>query len=280
MAKASERDDKIGPTAHYTAYVWHHLGFPYADLFATREGRAMFWGFRAAGEWLAVASRRTPSMSQYLGMRHRLIERRLEELRPDRVVEIGAGLSRRGITWALDHGVDYWEVDLPPMLSKKRALLEARAPRSLRDRLEGRLRWEAKDVLDESFGDWLHATLAGAERAAVIAEGLLTYFPWDERARLVQSVCRGLSAANQGELLCDLRDQATSAPTAMAVGAVRAGIKLVTRGRGIYDEFDSSEGVRRFFGEAGFTQSEPLDTTSLPDLAHLRFPARVWRMSV
>jgi len=276
----SERDDKIAPTAHYTAYVWHHLGFPYADLFATQEGRAMFWGFRAAGEWLAVVSRRIPSMSQYLSMRHRLIEQRLMELRPDRVVEIGAGLSRRGITWALDHGVEYWEVDLPPMLRKKRALLEARAPQSMRARLEGRLHWEAQNVLDPSFGDWLGETLRGAERTAVIAEGLLTYFPWSERARLVSAIARGLSASKQGELLCDLRDQATGAPAAVAVGALRAGIQLVTRGRGIYEEFDSPGAVRAFFEDAGFAQCAPLDTATLNDLAHLQFPARVWRMSV
>ena len=50
-ASASSHDrghHKIGPTAHVTAYAWHQLGLPYANLFATREGATMYWAFRGA----------------------------------------------------------------------------------------------------------------------------------------------------------------------------------------------------------------------------------------
>ncbi|MFK7991610.1 MAG: hypothetical protein AB8I08_36675, partial [Sandaracinaceae bacterium] len=70
----SRHDDKIAPTAHYTAYVWHRLGLPHARWFATPKGAAMFWAFRALGEGLGTLHPRVPSMTQYLEMRHRAIE--------------------------------------------------------------------------------------------------------------------------------------------------------------------------------------------------------------
>src|SRR5688572_7525842 len=124
----NERDEKIGPTAHYTAYVWHRLGMPHAEHFATRKGAALFWGFRLGGEWIAAAIPGMPSMSQYLAQRHLAIEHALSEHAPDLIVELGAGLSRRGVTWAVDRGVRYVEVDLPHMVDAKRA----RIPQALR----------------------------------------------------------------------------------------------------------------------------------------------------
>ena len=165
---SEQGDARIGPTAHYTAYVWYRLGMPHAELFATPTGRALFSGFRAMGEWMAVASSRVPSMTQYLGMRHRLIESTLHDIGPDRVVEIGAGLSRRGITWAADHGVTYTEVDLPHMIAAKRRAVDR--ARGVRERAGDRLTHEACDVLSDSFAAFLRAQLAGAQRPVVVAE--------------------------------------------------------------------------------------------------------------
>jgi O-methyltransferase involved in polyketide biosynthesis len=273
-----ERDAKIAPTAHYTAYVWHHLGLPYAELFATREGRAMFWAFRAAGEWIAATSKSLPSMAQYLGMRHRLIDRRLVELAPELVVELGAGLSRRGVTWALDHDVDYWEVDLPHMVRRKRALLIERAP-ALLERASRRLRWASMDVLGGGFVEWLEHQVRG-RRVAVVAEGLLSYFPIDERRVLFGAIRGALATAAHGVVLCDVRDRAAGARLRAGEQILRAGIRLVTRGRGVAKDFDSPDAARAFFLEAGFSSAEPMSLGGVPDLAHLPFPARVWELSL
>jgi hypothetical protein len=88
-------DEKIGPTAHYTAYVWHRLGFPNAHVFVTPLGRTLFWSFRFAGEGLMTWVPSVPSMTQYLEYRHRAFESVVEDGEPDVVVELGAGLSRR-----------------------------------------------------------------------------------------------------------------------------------------------------------------------------------------
>lgn len=269
---------QIAPTAHYTAYVWHRLGFPHAEHFATSRGRRLFWSFRAAGEWVAVVHPTLPSMSQYLELRHRCIEHALDEARPDRIVEIGAGLSRRGLTWSADRGVDYIELDLPHMVAAKRELIAARVPASVRNRASGRLRHEAVDVLGSDFEGWLKKALHGAQRPIVIAEGVLGYFELPERARVARSICNALDG--RGAFLCDLRAAEGGSSVAAAAKLLRGGIWLVTRGRGIREDFSSTGAVEQYFAEASFGEAVSISVErAAPHLAALRSPGRVWRAS-
>ncbi len=274
MASPTE-DEKIAPTAHYTAYVWHHVGMPHGRLFATALGRTLFWSFRFAGE--GVFPRffsGVPTMAQYLELRHRWIESALEEERPDVVVEIGAGLSRRGVTWAADRRTRYVEVDLPAMVALKRRLLRERASLELRARLAGRLTQVSADVLADGFEAELTALLARAERPLVVAEGVLGYFAPSNRARLVRAVAGALDG--RGAFVCELRTRAESAELAAATSALKAGIRLVTKGRGTREDFADEAAVRRFFADAGLSRAEPLPFERVPHLASLKTPARVW----
>lgn len=274
------RDEHIGPTAHYTAYMWHRLGLPHADLFTTPRGARLFWAFRLAGEWVAAASPRMPSMEQYLGLRHRLIEAALAEHDPDVIVELGAGLSRRGVTWAAERAVPYLELDLPHMVRAKRDLLERNAPGELRKRLDGKLRIEPADVLDPALGDRLRQSFARARRPAVVAEGLVGYFDPDQRDRILRSVREGLGGAEAGVFLCDLRTRAAGRALGPAMRAMRVAIRAVTRGRGIRSDFADDAEVRAFFARGGFAPVDRLGAERLPDLAHLPFPSAVWRAAV
>ncbi len=260
-------EDKIGPTAHYTAYVWSRLRLPYSELFATPKGAALFWGFRLAGEWIAAVTPGVPSLPQYLAQRHFAIEHALDRLKPDRIVELGAGLSRRGLTWAFDRGVDYVEVDLPHMVEAKRALI----PERLRT---PRLRHVSHDVLSPSFREELQALLAGSERPAIIAEGVLGYFESEARTRLAESVASAL-APRAGIFLADIRHQKAGMP--IGVHFLRAGIKLATGGRGASTDFRDEQEIRAFFRQAGFAAAEPMDLRDVARAPRVPSPARVWR---
>jgi O-methyltransferase involved in polyketide biosynthesis len=274
----SGRDDRIGPTAHYTAYVWYRLGLPNAELFATDEGRRLFWGFRIAGEWVAAASSRIPSMMQYLELRHRLIDRTLEEIGPDRVVEIGAGLSRRGITWA-EKGVRYVEVDLPHMIREKRRRIDL-AGDAVSGASKERLVLAPVDVLGEGFRTFLVSALRGAERPVVVAEGLLGYFSIAERGKIARDIAEALRKVGGGTFLTDLRTQNGSRTVAVAQKALRLGIRLATSGRGAREDFESHDRIRRYFGDAGFDQAAVVDPSVFPQLARLESPVSVWRAAV
>ncbi|MCC6217784.1 MAG: class I SAM-dependent methyltransferase [Polyangiaceae bacterium] len=274
------RDARIAPTAYYTSYVWHWLGLPYADLFATARGRRLFWSLRLAGEGMLALSPGLPSMAQYLALRHRTIDWALRRLEPDRVIELGAGLSRRGVTFAADHGVRYLEVDLPHMIAEKRRLLESRASSRLLEQLAGQLTHHAIDVTAPDAADQLAALLAGARRPVVVGEGLFGYFPPAERLQIFRAIAQALATSGGGTLLAELRSSEGGLPIATAARALRGAIWLVTRGRGAAADFPSPAGVRHALLTAGFSTADPIPPEqAVPDLAHLRVPTRVWQAS-
>ncbi|MCA9608890.1 MAG: class I SAM-dependent methyltransferase [Myxococcales bacterium] len=269
----STEDDKIGPTAHYTAYVWHRLGFPHADRFVTPLGRALFWGFRAAGEGLLTYAPFAPSMTQYLEYRHRAFESVVEDDRPDVVVELGAGLSRRGVTWA-SRGVRYVEVDLPPMIRAKQRMIAERADRALLEAIRGRLEHVSVDILSDAFPDQLASLLDGAARPVVMTEGVLSYFAPADRRKLARSVAAAL--AGRGAFVGEMRVKQPAGAGAAALKTLRGATRLVTRGRGQGMEEESHEAARQALLDAGFTDVQPVEPSRWPHLARWPLPARVW----
>lgn len=265
---------RIGPTAHYTAYVWARLGLPYADLFATRTGALLYWGFFAVGEWTTRLSAEVPSMRDYLEYRHRLIEAVLHASMPDRLVDLGAGLSRRGITWAADRGVHSIDVDLQPMAEAKRRALECVPPEQRTE-----LRVVEDDVLSSGFVDRLAGMLMGARRPVVTAEGLLSYFDAPERMAVMATVAQALHRVGGGSFVCDLHTVEDQARVGRAADALRFAIRTVTRRRRALDPFPSRDALRAAFADTGFDAVRIVDarehSAAVPQLRRLRSPALV-----
>jgi hypothetical protein len=184
---------KIAPTAHYTAYAWHVLGLPHAEYFATPLGKRLFHAYRLLE--LPATLRGEPSkLLRTLRNRHTLIDAELERIQPDVVVELGAGLSRRGLTFALDAGVRYVEIDLPAMVAYKRQLLATRVPAALQERLGVGCACWTWTSSRRGFADALAQELRGAQRPVIIAEGVVGYFEADQRSVLLERVRRALPA--------------------------------------------------------------------------------------
>lgn len=273
--------ERIGPTAHYTAYVWHRLGLPYAKHFATRQGAVLYWGFFALGEWTTRVLPAVPSMREYLEYRHRLIDAAVQRLRPGCVVELGAGLTRRALTWALDHQVAAREVDLPAMAQRKRDELAA-LPHALSLRLAGVHEIHDGDVTAPEFGTRLAAMIGehGEHgRPVVVAEGLLSYFDPQPRRAVLHEIADGLRQAGGGVLICDLHTAAAQAEVGAATHVLRATIGLLTRRKRALDPFADWDALRGAFEQAGFDTCDevrPADYVDMqPRLARLHSPAHV-----
>ena len=282
-APSSSGYDQIGPTAHVTAYVWYQLGMPYGHLFATREGASMYWAFELV---TGPASRAfgVPTLRTYLEFRHRMIGAQLLRLDPDRIIELGAGLSRRGLTWALDHGVRYTEIDLPHMSAAKRARIEA-GPAHVRAALDGPLELRSTDILAPGFADELAELLAGAERPVIVSEGMLDYFSLDDRERLATNLAEGLrKAGTGGHYLTDTQHLARERRVGPAAKVLRRAIKLATRGQGPAKPFTNLDHIERTFTLAGFDEGRELKPRSLADieprLLELRSPTTIWLAEV
>jgi O-methyltransferase involved in polyketide biosynthesis len=89
--------ERVGPTAHYTGYVWARNGLSHPEL-ETREGRLLFDSLQPA--MLASRALGGPTLEAYLLARHRaihaLLERAIDAGRVSQVIEVAAGLSPRG----------------------------------------------------------------------------------------------------------------------------------------------------------------------------------------
>lgn len=271
------RDERIGPTAHYTAYVWYRLGFPYAGWFVTRRGRALFWGFRVLGETPLSGVTGVPTLERYLEMRHRTIESALNEERPDVIVELGAGLSRRGVTWVAGRGVEYHEVDLPPMVRAKRTRIRARADAAMWQRLDARLHHHEIDVLDRRFESALRDLVSRAQRPVVVAEGLLDYFALSDREQVIAAIGGALSGHPGAAFVASLRTKPTSARLRFATRVLRQAIGAVTKGRGQGQPFADEGALRRAARQGGFAEAESLDSRSFQGATT---NAKIWRFRV
>lgn len=271
---ASADTDRIGPTAHYTAYTWHRLGLPYAEHFATRRGAALYWGLFALGEWVARLLPAVPSMRQHLEARHRLIDAVVLRLRPGCVVELGAGLTPRAVAWAADQGVPGIELDLSGMVAAKRRRL-ARLPAGLRQRLQGRHAVLEADVLAPGFEQLLTARLSSYPRPVVVAEGLLGYFDAPARRRVLHGVARSLRAVGGGTIVCSLHTAAAQARVGRAAKVMRVAQRGVTRRRmpAPYADLDA---IERVFTDVGFDRCHEAHG---PDYADLE-PRLAWLRKV
>ncbi|MCA9694721.1 MAG: class I SAM-dependent methyltransferase [Myxococcales bacterium] len=268
----SAREERIAPTAYYTAYAWHRLGLPHAALFRHRRGALLYWSFRLGGEWLLSRLSGSPLLVASLEVRHRSIEWAIERRAPDRVVELGAGLSRRGVTWAADRAVAFVEFDLPHVIATKRALLERRASPRLLTTLGRALELRGVDVLGDEFSPNLERALAGAARPVVVAEGLLSYFDRAQQRRVVEAVARALPAG--GALVIDVRVR--KGRSNAALHGLRAGIRVATRGRGSGEDFATDADVEALLRDAGFGEARPIDPGEVPGLAGRASLSSVW----
>jgi O-methyltransferase involved in polyketide biosynthesis len=270
--------DRIGPTAHYTAYVWRRLGLPHAELFATRTGAVLYWGFFALGEWTTRVLPGVPSMCEYLEYRHRLIDAVVDAEAPDVLVELGAGLTRRAVTWVVDRGARGVELDLPAMAAIKREAI-ARAPASLRGALADRHAVHDADVLADDFAPVLAAAIGDAVRPVVVAEGLLSYFDPPDRARLLDAVAAALHEVGGGVFVCDLHTATAQAEVGRAAHALRGAIRVLTRRRRALDPYADAEALFAEFAQAGFATSAIVDARAhvpaQPRLSAVDSPAHV-----
>ena len=180
-----------------------------------------------------------------------MIDRLVHDAAPRRVVELAAGLSRRGA--ALSSTIDYTEIDFPHVIDHKRTLLE-RTPEGCE--VLARLRLVG--------GDALEVELAPCD--LVIAEGLAMYLRGDARRRLFER-----ARAIAPRLVFDLVP-ADEEPEPGAVGRVlERAMKRFTGGRGFERDARTRTQIIASARAAGFDQIDVIDALAVArawDLPH------------
>jgi len=183
--------------------------------------------------------------------RYRSLDRLLSQAGCPNVLEIGAGLSFRGLELARTSPVYYLDTDLPTLAALKAELVARLHPGPL----AGTLRVQALDALDD---DAFRSTVASLPDGplAIANEGLLVYLNAREKAKLAANVRAALEVRGGRWLTADvyLKNPGGSAPT-VGYGRSRAFIDAHRIEQNKFADWNAAE---QFFHDAGFMVVEKL----------------------
>lgn len=262
----------LSVTAQYTSAAWAWAEFPNADLLVTDDAKRVFDTVNGA---LAIARpfTRAPSLPHSLAARHRVIDELVLASGAKHVIELAAGLSRRGVTMTEDPTMQYVEIDLPHVVSAKRRILE-RTERGRAALARRGFTIQEGDVATIDLGAVFPDV---RERVFVVAEGLLMYLDESAQKSLFSAVSRRL-AANGGCFAFDLVPQSEQAKPGLVGRALGGAMKLFTKGGAFVRDERGRADVQRDLESAGFavTVVDPSHgrDPGLPPIQQLVFSCR------
>ena len=245
---------RVGPTAHYTGYVWARNGLSHPEL-STTEGRLLFDSLQPV--MLASRALGSATLEAYLLARHRAIDTRLERAieagEVTQVIEVAAGFSPRGWRFINEHEhLVYVEADLPDMAARKRRALERMGSLSDRHRVA-----EVDALREDDEAGSLAAVTAELDHRrglAIVTEGLLGYLATDAVEGMWRRFASALRAFPHGRYISDLHLGGTVTPQ---VRAFRLLLSAFVRGR-VYLHFDDAAEAEAALVAAGFASAEVL----------------------
>jgi O-methyltransferase involved in polyketide biosynthesis len=187
--------NNIPPSALYTAATWRWGKLTGADLVTPPNARPVFRVFNAYLTLYGLINPGWHSLKHTLLHRHAGIEHLLRESKCPQVIEIAAGFSPRGSAISADPSIRYFEVDLPPVIAAKTALLHSTPAGQTVLRRENLALLEG----DITAMDWRRFA---ASPSFIITEGLMMYFDRAAQMRIWRDIAEFLRA-NRGEYVFD-----------------------------------------------------------------------------
>lgn len=236
----------VSVTAHYTACAYWKAGIPETEGLVTPVGRLLF----GVGDRLVRPFSRlfhAPDLSMVVPQRHMAIDQLLRRSGVTQIVELGAGLSRRGLRFAEDPDLRYLETDLPPMVRAKESLFGG-ATRPSNHRLM------ALDASRPDLADTLAPVLDSAP-TAIVAEGLLAYFTPADQERTWSEIADLLGRLGGGFWVGDVYHRRDFEDYRLAADLFLMVLRGLTRTRVIL-EFDTHDQTRETLLSLGFKRVE------------------------
>lgn len=268
----------LAVTALYTAQTWMWAELDCADLFATRRSRDVFNATNLALGAARVIRRDWPSLRHGLVQRHVMIDRLLAAAGTPQVVELAAGLSRRGASVTADPAIRYTEVDLPAMIAEKRALLAA-SERGQAVAARPNFILVARDVAELELADVL---VDGP--VAIIAEGLLMYLDAPAQRALWTKLAAVIAARPGSALIFDLVPPGEQPAPGRLGRALESVMKKFTRGTSFATDARRRADITAELRACGFSTVATFEPRTAPaewKVPHLTEPTQilVWRVS-
>jgi O-methyltransferase involved in polyketide biosynthesis len=211
-----------------------------------KEAAALLWGAQLPSELAeALGSENARRRSRHFESRYLSLDRLIAEAACTRVLELGAGLSFRGLALTRVSPTFYADTDLPEIAELKARLIAQLHPTLL----TGTLHVSALNALEaEAFRALLEEIPKGP--LSIVNEGLLVYLGPTEKAQLAGNVRTALQARGGFWLTADVyvQNPGGSAPT-VSYGRSRA---FIDQHRVEQNKFASWDAAQRFFTQNGF----------------------------
>jgi O-methyltransferase involved in polyketide biosynthesis len=273
MVTTTAKAGDLSVTALYTSAAWAWGGLSHAHLFASSDAKRVFDTTNAALAAARMSNRERAPLHQSLLHRHAMIDHLLHGSEYRHVIELAAGLSRRGAAATSDPQVQYTELDLPHVIGCKRELLQRTD--------EGRAVL-ARPGLHLVVGDVetvaLEPFVGCDEPVFVIAEGLMMYLTADARRGLFAKVRQLAATTGELQFVFDLVPTDEEPQSDTAGRMLEAALKQCTGGRGFERDARTRYHIMTALREAGF---DAIESVASSDVAHAwNLPEPDWRTHV
>ena len=194
------------------------------------------------------------------------VDQLLSELGFPNVLELSSGFSFRGLDMVTRKAVQYFDTDLPQLISHKQELV-VQLKNKLDLQYKGTLSLQALNALDEEqFAEIAAAIPAGP--VTIVNEGLLMYLDTAEKQRLCANIHHLLQARGG----CWITGDIYTRTQLERLAGNEDPLKDLTDQQQIEEKmFDSFEQAERFFEEAGFRidKAASSDFTKLSSIGYL-----------
>ncbi len=184
------------------------------------------------------------------------------------MVELAAGLSRRGVTMTADPSMSYVEVDQAGVFEVKRALLlRSEEGRNVLSR--SNLVLVSADVVHISFDE---VAPAGSTPLFVIAEGLLVYFDADTQDALFRKIASYLRANAGGSFVFDFVPASEQPPPGLVSRFLDWLFAVFSGGAAFVRDKRTRDDVASTLMAFGFDEVEMIEPCNVAQARSLPFP--------
>jgi O-methyltransferase involved in polyketide biosynthesis len=258
---ATAKPGDLSVTALYTSQVWAWGGLSHAHLFASADAKRVFDTTNAALAAARIVNRKLAPLRHSLLHRHTMIDHLMRASGYRHVIELAAGLSRRGAATTSDARVRYTELDLPPVIERKRDLLQ-RTDEGRAVLARPGLRLIEGDVETVALEPFVRP----GEPVFVIAEGLMMYLAADARRRLFAKVSQLAAITGELRFVFDLTPTCEEPEPGVVGRILEAAMKRSTGGRGFERDALTRDDIMTALRGAGF---DDIEAVASSDLAHV-----------
>lgn len=247
---------RIGLSAHYTSYVWLKHGLSYPQL-STLSGRLIHLLLAPINAFFKVKG--GANIDTFLLQRHKIIDAQLERLITEQgvtqILELGAGLSPRGLSMATKYpDIQYIETDLEPMVKHKTKLLQnMNSPCNLSIKPCSFIATNNQPCIVQRFEEF-----DIKKPTLVISEGLINYFSKEQLQGAMQTMTKAFKPFSQGYYLTDIYPNDVQHPSYRYLKLAQRLVSKLTATRWFL-HYKNEEEIAKAFIEWGFAQCQVIN---------------------